>query len=133
MVFFRACIGRDPAARDTSKNQTGKFMSDQQKQIDAHNKATERFIKLANEMANEEGQDIKMISAALMAASGVYATFMAAGNQGFLAPSGVERVAQVYRNNLGYIQERKKQELEAQGLEAKPMAEVSGDADAPKS
>jgi len=108
-------------------------MSDKQKQIDAHNKATERFIKLANEMANEEGQDIKMISAALMAASGVYATFMAAGNQGFLAPGGVERVAQVYKNNLGYIQERKKQELEAQGLEPKPIAEVSGNAEAPKS
>jgi len=108
-------------------------MSDKQKQIDAHNKATERFVKLANEMANDEGQDIKMISAALMAASGVYATFMAAGNQGFLAPGGVERVAQVYKNNLGYIQERKKQELEAQGIEAKPMAEVSGTADTPKS
>jgi hypothetical protein len=108
-------------------------MSDQQQQIEAHNKATERFVQLANTMANEEGQDIKMISAALMAASGIYATFMAAGNQGFLAPGGVERVAQVYKNNLGYIQERKKQELEAQGLEAKPIAEVSGNADAPKS
>jgi len=108
-------------------------MSEQQKQIEAHNKATERFIKLANKMANEEGQDIKMISAALMAASGVYATFMSAGNQGFLAPGGVERVSEVYKNNLGYIQERKKQELEAQGLEPKPMAEISGNADIPKS
>ena len=59
-------------------------------------------------MANEEGQDIKMISAALMAASGVYATFMAAGNQGFLAPNGIDRVAEVYKNNLAYIQQRKK-------------------------
>ena len=108
-------------------------MSEQEKQVEAHNKATERFIKLANEMANEEGQDIKMISAALMAASGVYATFMAAGNQGFLAPGGVDRVAEVYKNNLGYIQERKKQELEAQGLEPKPMGEISGSAEAPKS
>ncbi|MEN1727896.1 MAG: DUF3144 domain-containing protein [Pseudomonadota bacterium] len=108
-------------------------MSEQQKQIDAHNKATERFITLANQMANDEGLDIKMISAALMAASGVYATFMAAGNQGFLAPGGVDRVAEVYKNNLGYIQERKKQELEAQGLEPKPMGEVSGSAEAPKS
>jgi len=107
-------------------------MSEQQQQIDAHNKATERFIKLANKMANDEGQDIKMISAALMAASGVYATFMAAGNQGFLAPGGVERVAEVFKNNLNYIQSRKKQELEAQGLEPKPIAEVSGKAEAPK-
>ncbi len=107
-------------------------MSEQQQQIEAHNKATERFIKLANKMANDEGQDIKMISAALMAASGVYATFMAAGNQGFLAPGGVERVAEVYKNNLNYIQSRKKQELEAQGLEPKPIAEVSGKAETPK-
>ncbi|MFU8832783.1 MAG: DUF3144 domain-containing protein, partial [Wenzhouxiangella sp.] len=91
-------------------------MSEKQKQIEAHNKATEQFIQLANRMANDEGQDIKMISAALMAASGVYATFMAAGNQGFLAPNGVERVAELYKKNLTYIQERKKTELEAQGL-----------------
>lgn len=107
-------------------------MSDQEKQVQAHNKATERFIKLANEMANEEGQDIKMISAALMAASGVYATFMAAGNQGFLAPNGIDRVAEVYKNNLAYIQQRKKQELEDQGLEAKPMAEIKGEAESPQ-
>jgi hypothetical protein len=100
-----------------------------QEQIEAHNKATERFIKLANEMANEEGQDIKMISAALMAASGVYATFMAAGNQGFLAPNGIDRVAEVYKNNLAYIQQRKKQELEAQGLEPKPIAQIKGEAE----
>jgi hypothetical protein len=100
-------------------------MSEKQKQIEAHNKATEQFIQLANRMANDEGQDIKMISAALMAASGVYATFMAAGNQGFLAPNGVERVADLYKKNLTYIQERKKNELEAQGLEPKPVAQAS--------
>jgi len=107
-------------------------MSDQEKQVQAHNQATERFIKLANEMANEEGQDIKMISAALMAASGVYATFMAAGNQGFLAPNGIDRVAEVYKNNLAYIQQRKKQELEAQGLEPKPIAQIKGEAESPQ-
>ena len=104
------------------------FMSDKQAQIDAHNKATEAFIELANRMANEQGQDIKMISAALMAASGVYATFMAAGNQGFLAPNGVERVAELYKKNLTYIQDRKKQELEEKGLEAKPVAQAEAEA-----
>jgi hypothetical protein len=103
-------------------------MSEKQQQVEAHNKATNEFIQMANRMANEEGLDVNMISAALMAASGVYATFMAAGNKGFLAPSGIERVTEIYKRNLSYIQDRKKEELEAQGLEAKPLAEVSDQA-----
>lgn len=104
-------------------------MSTKQDQVAAHTKATDDFIKLANRMANEDGLDIKMVSAALMAASGVYATFMAAGNQGFLAPGGIDRVAEVYKRNLAYIQERKKEELEAQGLEPKPIAEIRAEAE----
>jgi hypothetical protein len=98
-----------------------------QEQIEAHNKATQRFIELANKMANEENQDFKLVSAALMAASGVYATFTAAGNNGFLAPGGVDRVAEMYKNNLTYIQKRKKEELEAQGLEPKPVAQAEAE------
>jgi len=94
---------------------------DQQKQIEAHNRATSAFIELANKLAKEEGQDVKIVSAALMAASGIYATFITAGNKGFLAPSGVEKIAEMYKNNLGYVQERKQQELKAQGIEAKPL------------
>jgi len=101
-------------------------MSDKQKQIDAHNQATNEFIELANKMVNERGFDQNLVSAALMAASGVYATFIAAGNQGFLADQGVEKVATMYKNNLAYIQTRKKEELEAQGLTPKPMAEAEG-------
>ncbi len=99
-------------------------MSEQQKQIDAHNQATNEFIELANQMVNDRGFDSKLVSAALMAASGVYATFIAAGNQGFLAPGGVDKVAEMYKNNLTYIQQRKKEELEAQGLQPKPIAEA---------
>ncbi|QOC22898.1 DUF3144 domain-containing protein [Wenzhouxiangella sp. AB-CW3] len=99
-------------------------MSEQQKQLDAHNQATSEFIEVANKMVNERGFDAKLVSAALMAASGVYATFIAAGNQGFLAPGGVDKVATMYKNNLSYIQKRKKEELEAQGLTPKPMAEA---------
>ena len=105
-------------------------MNDKQSQIDAHNKATERFIQLANDMVNNDGQDIKMVSAALMAASGIYATFTAAGNQGFLAPGGVDRVADMYKNNLTYIQQRKREELEAQGLTPKPVAQAQAEAEA---
>ncbi|MGY6555466.1 MAG: hypothetical protein ACXIUM_13195 [Wenzhouxiangella sp.] len=105
-------------------------MTDRQQQIDAHNQATGEFIQLANDLVNNKGFDMKLVSAALMAASGVYATFTAAGNQGYLAPSGVDRVADMYKNNLGYIQERKKEELKAQGLEARPIADVQNDGSA---
>jgi len=75
-----------------------KLNQDQQKQIEAHNRATSAFIELANKLAKEEGQDVKVVSAALMAASGIYATFITAGNKGFLAPSGVDKIAEMYKN-----------------------------------
>ena len=78
-----------------------------------HDKATHRFIELANKMKDEE-LDIKLISAALMAASGIYATYVAAGNNGALEPSGVDKVVNIYRDNLEHIQKRKREELEAQ-------------------
>src|SRR5690625_6131817 len=83
-------------------------MSKQHKQIDAHNQATNEFIALANQLVNDRGFERNLVSAALMAASGVYATFIAAGNQGFLAENGVDKVASIYKNNLAYIQKRKK-------------------------
>lgn len=94
---------------------------DKQKQLEAHNRATSAFIDLANKLAKEDDQDAKIVSAALMAASGIYATFTAAGNKGFLAPSGVDKIADMYKNNLSYVQQRKQQELKAQGIEAKPL------------
>lgn len=106
-------------------------MSEQQKQIDAHNQATNEFIELANEMVNERGFEQNLVSAALMAASGVYATFVAAGNQGFLAENGVDKVATMYKNNLAYIQQRKKEDLEAQGLKPVPKAEADKQAQNP--
>ena len=99
-------------------------MTDRQQQIDAHNQAIGEFIQLANTLVNEKGFDMKLVSAALMGASGVYATFTAAGNEGFLAPSGVDRVAEMYKRNLAYIQDRKKDELESKGLEPKPIGEI---------
>ncbi|MGB5488341.1 MAG: hypothetical protein WBN06_13180, partial [Lysobacterales bacterium] len=59
------------------------------------------------------GHTPQLISAALMAASGIYATFITAGNTGGLQPSGVDKVVMMYRRNLEHIQERKKAEKEA--------------------
>jgi hypothetical protein len=79
---------------------------------ESHNECTHKFINLANEL-KEEGHSPQLISAALMAASGIYATFITAGNTGGLQPSGVDKVVMMYRRNLEYIQERKKAEKEA--------------------
>ena len=79
---------------------------------ESHNKCTHKFINLANEMKNE-GYDPQLISAALMAASGIYATFVTAGNTGGLQPSGVDKIVMMYRRNLEHIQERKKAEADA--------------------
>jgi hypothetical protein len=98
----------------------------QKKQLEAHNRATSEFIDLANELAKRDDMDVKIVSAALMAASGVYATFITAGNEGFLAQGGIDKIAQMYKNNLSYIQERKKQELKAQGKKLRPVDPEAG-------
>ena len=81
-------------------------------QRESHNECTTKFIDLANEL-KDQGHDPQVISAALMAASGIYATFITAGNAGGLQPSGVDKVVLMYRRNLEYIQERKKAERDA--------------------
>jgi hypothetical protein len=79
---------------------------------ESHNECTHKFIALANELKNE-GHDPQLVSAALMAASGIYATFVTAGNTGGLQPSGVDKIVMMYRRNLEHIQERKKAEADA--------------------
>ena len=78
----------------------------------SHNHCTHKFIELANEL-KDQGYDPQLVSAALMAASGIYATYITAGNTGGLQPSGVDKVVMMYRRNLEHIQERKKAEKEA--------------------
>jgi hypothetical protein len=75
-----------------------------------HQYCTNKFIEVANELKSG-GIDVQLINAALMAASGIYATYTAAGNSGALEPSGVDKVASMYRKNLEFIQERKREEL----------------------
>ncbi len=79
---------------------------------ESHNQCTHKFIDLANEL-KDQGHDPQLVSAALMAASGIYATYITAGNTGGLQPSGVDKVVMMYRRNLEHIQERKKEENEA--------------------
>ncbi len=79
---------------------------------ESHNECTNKFIDLANEL-KKEGHNPQLVSAALMAASGIYVTYISAGNDGGLQPSGVDKVVMMYRRNLEHIQEQKKAEKEA--------------------
>jgi len=75
---------------------------------------SERFIALANEMT-AEGKDSQAVNAALMSASGVYATYTAAGNEGGLTASGIKQVTSVYKENLKNIQKMKRESLAQTG------------------
>lgn len=66
-----------------------------------------RFIELANTMKNE-GLEPQVVSTVLMVATGIYATYTAAGNQGYLQPSGVEKIAEAFKRNLANLQNIKK-------------------------
>jgi len=80
-----------------------------------HQELLNRFIDLANTI-KEEGNDPHFVSSALMAASAVYATYAAAGNRGYLQDSGIDRVAEIFRQHLVTTRELRKAEL-GQGSE----------------
>jgi len=75
-----------------------------------HDLCTRKFIDLANSL-KDEGHPVQLVSAALLAASGIYLTFATAGNAGALEPSGVDKAVAMFRRNLEHIQARKKSEL----------------------
>ncbi len=77
-----------------------------------HHECLNRFIALANSM-KDEGIGTAVVSAALMSSSAVYATYVAAGNTGALADSGVDKVAEAYRTHLVRVQEMRKAEIDA--------------------
>jgi len=79
--------------------------------MEKHRYCTNKFIELANQLKDEK-IDPKLVSGALMTASGIYATFVAAGNQGALEPSGVDKVVALYRRTLEHHQQVKKEQLQ---------------------
>jgi hypothetical protein len=92
-------------------------------QAEQHQFLTNQFIEMANEMRNEKSIDPALVSGALMTASSIYATFVAAGNEGVLEPSGVDKVLQIYRRTLEHHQAMKKNQL----LERKKQPEPGGE------
>jgi len=65
-----------------------------------------RFVGLANQM-KDEGKSPPTVNAALMLASGVYATYLAVGNDGQLDTKGMDKISEVYRQNLASVQRLK--------------------------
>ena len=82
------------------------LVSDQEK----HQYCTNKFIELANQFKTEE-IDPALVSGALMTASGIYATYVATGNEGALESGGVDKVVAVYRRTLEHYQQIKKNKL----------------------
>jgi hypothetical protein len=82
-----------------------------------HKYCTNKFIELANEL-KDQSIDPDIVSGAMMTASGVYATFVAAGNNGALEPSGVDKVVGLYRRLLEHHQQVKKAHLKSKAAAA---------------
>jgi hypothetical protein len=78
-----------------------------------HQYCTNKFIELANQLKKEE-IDPSMVSGALMTAACVYSTFVAAGNEGALEASGIDKVVAVFRRTLEHHQKVKKTHLKKQ-------------------
>lgn len=80
-----------------------------------HEDCMRRFIDLANTM-KDEGVETRVVSAGLMTASSVYATYLVTGNNGGLTESGVDKVTAAYRQQLEKVQQyRKEQDGQAGG------------------
>ena len=84
-----------------------------------------RFIALANNM-KDEGLDIHMVADAMMFSSAVYITYTAAGNEGGLTESGIEKVTATYQRHLLQVQELKRQQLESGDEENPPPPSRAG-------
>ena len=80
---------------------------------DQHKLCTNKFIEVANELRNDD-IDPQLVSGSMMTAAAIYATFVAAGNDGALEPSGVEKVVTLFRRTLEHHQELKRAHLVAQ-------------------
>ena len=81
-------------------------MSDDQTR--QHDECVQRFIDLAN-VLKDEGLPVNVVSWSLMSASAIYATYSVVGNDGGLNPSGIDKMADAFKQNLTNIQALRKQ------------------------
>lgn len=73
-----------------------------------HYDAMQRLVELANKLA-AEGMPPRVVSAGLMTASCVYATYIEVGNSGSLDEAGVDRIANGYRKHLAHNQKNRQE------------------------
>ena len=85
-----------------------------------HTECMNRFIDLANTI-KDEGVGTHVISAAMMSASAVYATYVAAGNEGGLTQSGMDKIVEAYRHQMKQVQAAKQAEFERARSESSPQ------------
>lgn len=76
----------------------------------------DQFIELANQF-KDDGNELQVISAALMSASSVYTTYVHAGNDGFLQESGITKVINAYEKDLRQIQAFKAAQAQSEKTE----------------
>ena len=82
--------------------------------------AIDDFIALANEMKND-GASVQFVSTALMRACAIYATFVVAGNEGALRESGVDKLKQIFAQELSTVQ---KAEMRQAGIDPNSVTEA---------
>ena len=75
-----------------------------------------RFIELANTMANE-AKSPQMVSSGLMTACAVYATYVVTGNDGALRESGIDKITNLFKEELAQVQQAKIQQAKQEGRE----------------
>ena len=80
---------------------------DNEQKLETHRQLLNKFVALANEMKSE-GHNTDLVSAAMMAGSAVYATYASSGNDGYLHNSGIDKVTEIYKQHLIYVQHTKK-------------------------
>ncbi len=74
----------------------------------------DQFVEVANRL-KDEGNNTDLVNAAFMLASGTYATYLAAGNEGYLKEDGIRKVAKAYQHNLELLQGLKKAQYNPDG------------------
>lgn len=79
--------------------------------IEKHQAMLNEFITLANQL-KDNGNDLAVVSAALMTASALYTTYVHAGNEGYLKDSGITKVVNAYEKQLRQVQAYKMAEAE---------------------
>ena len=68
-----------------------------------------------------DGASVQFISTALMRACAIYATFVVAGNEGALRESGVDKLKQIFAQELSTVQ---KAEMRHAGIDPNSVTEA---------